>query len=135
MIGRAAATGLPGRDERVRDAAAVADERSGQGRGDTRVAPPGHGAGTPTRQGKGAVHPERPDVPGGTAAPAAARRAPSAAAAGAPGHGAALAPGPAGTPPCHPVPSEASGAAANRALRPGPHNVVTEPGLGALWVS
>ncbi|MFF4551361.1 hypothetical protein [Streptomyces sp. NPDC001435] len=33
---------------------------------------PNHGAGTPTRQGQGAVHPERSGVPGRVAAPAPA---------------------------------------------------------------
>jgi hypothetical protein len=55
MIGRAAATGLPGRGERVRDAAAAADERPGQGRRNIGSAPPDHGAGTPNsaRSGRG----------------------------------------------------------------------------------
>ncbi len=100
MIDRAAATGLPGCDERVRDAAPAADERPGQGRGDPRPAPPDHRAGTPTRQGQDPVHAERPGVPGGAAAPAATARPATVTAARAPRHGAALAPQPRHTPPC-----------------------------------
>ncbi len=49
MAGCAAATGLPDRDEHLRDAAPAAVERPGQGRGDPRAAPSDHGAGTSTR--------------------------------------------------------------------------------------
>ena len=46
---RAAATGLPGCGERFLNAAPAADDRSGQGRGDPRSAPPDHRAGTTAR--------------------------------------------------------------------------------------
>ncbi|WP_375232027.1 transposase [Streptomyces sp. NWU339] len=58
MTNRAAATGLPGQGERIRPAAPAVDERSGQGHGDPRPAPPTVGAGAPTRQGEGALQPE-----------------------------------------------------------------------------
>jgi hypothetical protein len=49
----AASTGVPRRDERVCDAAAAADERAGQGRGDPVPTPPDHGPRTATaRQGR-----------------------------------------------------------------------------------
>ncbi|MGW0960083.1 integrase core domain-containing protein [Streptomyces gelaticus] len=72
MIDRAAATGLPGCDKRVRNASPADDDRPGQGRRDPRPAPPDHRAGTPTRQGKDPVHPERPvRILGATAHPSA----------------------------------------------------------------
>ncbi|MGK3111358.1 transposase domain-containing protein [Streptomyces sp. WAC05858] len=74
MIDRAAATGLPGRDQRVRAAASAADERPGQGCGDPVSPPSDHGARTPTRQCSSTVQPERPGVPGGTTAPTAVAR-------------------------------------------------------------
>ncbi len=83
MIDRVAATGLLGRDECVRHAAPATDGRWRQDCRDTRLAPPDHGAETPTRQGAGAVHPERPGLSGGAAAPAPHGRAPRSAAGGA----------------------------------------------------
>ncbi|MDX3230463.1 transposase [Streptomyces sp. ME19-01-6] len=74
MIDRAAATGLPGRDECVRAAASAADERPGQGCGDPGSPPSDHGARTPTRWCPSTVHSERSGVPGGAAAPAAVGR-------------------------------------------------------------
>ncbi len=71
MVHRAAATGLTGCDERVRDAAPATDGRQGEGQGDPRPAPSDRGVGAPTGQGEGAVHPERSGVLGGAAAPAA----------------------------------------------------------------
>ncbi|BFO16042.1 hypothetical protein SHKM778_24300 [Streptomyces sp. KM77-8] len=49
MTNRAAATGLLGRGERVRHTAPATDERTGQGHGVPRPAPPTVGAGAPTR--------------------------------------------------------------------------------------
>jgi hypothetical protein len=43
VMDRAAATGLPRHDERVRAAATAADEQPGQGRGDPHAAPPAPG--------------------------------------------------------------------------------------------
>jgi hypothetical protein len=58
MVGRAAATGVPWRDERVRPAASAADERSGQGCGDPGATTPAHGAGTAAGHREGAVRRE-----------------------------------------------------------------------------
>jgi hypothetical protein len=57
MIGRAAPTGLPRRDERVRTTAAPSNERRGQRRRDPGAAPPGHRPGTATGQRPAAVLP------------------------------------------------------------------------------
>ena len=132
MIDRAAATGLLGRDECVRHAAPATNGRSRQDCRDTRLAPPDHGAGTPTRQGPGAVHPERPGISGGPAAPAPHERAPRSAAAGASGHSAVLAPRPSRAPPCCRLPAQAPGTASDRALRadPGAAPGAGEPRLG-----
>jgi len=53
VIGRVAATGLSRHDERVRDAATVADERSGQGHGDPRASPSADRAAPATRPAAG----------------------------------------------------------------------------------
>lgn len=47
MAGRAAPTGLPERDQRVRAITSAAHGRSGQSRGDPGITPPDHGPGTP----------------------------------------------------------------------------------------
>ena len=62
MACRAATTGVPGRDKRVRDAAAVTDGRPWQGRGDLGVAPSDHGAAAPARQreGRASIRPTGP---------------------------------------------------------------------------
>ena len=57
VMDRAAATGLSRHDERVRAAAAAADEQPGQGRGDPRAVPPALGSAAAARSGQGAVHP------------------------------------------------------------------------------
>src|SRR5947199_1806509 len=57
VIGRAAATGLPRGEQRIRAAAAAADERSGQGRRNTRPTPPARGAAAAARSAAGAVRP------------------------------------------------------------------------------
>lgn len=57
VINRAAATGLPRCDERVRAAAAATDEQPGQGRRDPRAAPPALGPAPAARSGPGPVHP------------------------------------------------------------------------------
>lgn len=114
-----------------RAAAPATDERSGQGRGDPRPAPPAVGAGAPTRQGEGAVQPGRPGVPGGAGAPAAAGRAAQAAAAGPAGHGATLAPRPGRPPPRRRVQAEAPGSTPHRAFHPCPG---AAPGTGRSHV-
>src|SRR5690242_14132386 len=75
MIGCAAATFLPGCDERVRVTAASSGERPGQGGGDLGARPPDHGPGAAAGQGPATVLPGRPGVPGRPAAPAPTRRA------------------------------------------------------------
>lgn len=55
MINRVAATDLPESEERVCDAAPAGDERSGQGRRDSRAAVPDHDAATATRPGEDAI--------------------------------------------------------------------------------
>ena len=57
VIDRAPATGLPGCDERLRAAAAAADEQPGQGRRDPRAAPSALGPAAAARSGQGPVHP------------------------------------------------------------------------------
>ena len=132
MIGCAAATGLPERDERVRITAAAAGKRPGQGHRDPGAAPPGHGPAAAARHDPATVIRWRPRVPGRPAAPPPAGRARPVPAAGAAGHGAALAPRPAGPPPCGQVPAPASGPAAHRPLRPpaGAASGPREPVLG-----
>ncbi len=103
VIDRAAATGLPGCDGRVRDAASAADERLGQGCGDPGPAPS-----------------ERPGVPIGASASAAKGDAARAPPGGASGHGAAPASRLSRAPPCCCLTAQASGKAADREFRPGP---------------
>src|SRR5258707_8811726 len=55
VMDRAAATGLPRCDERVRAATAAAGEQPGQGRGDPHAAPPAHGPAAAARPGRGPV--------------------------------------------------------------------------------
>ncbi len=119
MARRAASTGVPRCDERVRAAAAAADERPGQGRGDPGPAPPDHGAGTPTgrAEGRGSARSDRALLA------ALLHRLPAdvlhaAAAAGTPRHGAALAPRPDRPPPRGRLPTQAPGPATHAALDP-----------------
>lgn len=134
MIDRAAATGLPRHDERIRHAASAADERPGQGRGNPGVAPSDHSAGAPTGQAEGALQRESSGVPGGAAAPAATEPAGQAAVAGAPRDGSALASQPTRTPPRGCLPTQAPGPAADRALDSGP-GVAPGPGEPQLGIS
>ncbi len=87
-------TGLPRRGRRAGDVAAVADERSGQGRGDPRPPPPDHGPSTPAARPEDPVHPGRPRVARRTTAPTPPRCARPDRAAGATRNRAALAPRP-----------------------------------------
>ena len=118
MIGCAAPTGLPERDERVRVTAATSGERPGQGRGDPGATPPDHGAAAAAGHEPAAVLPRRPGVPGRPAAPPPKGRARPVPAPDPAGHGAALAPGPADTPPHGQITPKEPGQAAHRPLHP-----------------
>src|SRR4051812_5943488 len=118
MVGRAAATALPGADERVHPHPAAADARRGQECRDLGAAPPAHRLAASDRQaaprtGRPGVF-RRPAPPATTAdtAPAAPDRLP--------GHGVALAPRPVPTSPCHNIPAETARPATDRAQRPSP---------------
>lgn len=117
MIDGAAETGVPGCDERVRDAATAADERPGERCRDPRTAPPDRPSGTAAERAAGPVPRERPGVFGVAPPwPATGSAAPDAAA-GAAGHGTALAPQRHRPPTRFPVPAEARRPAPHRALR------------------
>jgi hypothetical protein len=112
----AVATRVPGYDERARDAATAADERPGQGRGNPRPTPPGHGAAAPTAWGEGAVRPLRPRLPCGPAAPTPPRHVVPGTTAGAPRDRPALAPRPGRSSPRGRFPSQAGRTAAHGAV-------------------
>src|SRR2546425_4228151 len=81
MIGRAVETGLPGRDERVRDAAPAADERPRERYRDPGPAPSDRGSGAAAERAAGPVPRHRPGDFGGAAVrPAPGSAAPDAAA-------------------------------------------------------
>src|SRR5258707_9670259 len=99
---------LPRGEERVGDAAAAADDRPGEGRGDLGSPPPAHDPGTATGRGESTVRPGRSGVAGRFAAPPPPRRAAPGATARATRDCAALAPRSACPTPCAHLASEAS---------------------------
>src|SRR5258706_16074331 len=120
MVGRAATTGLPRHDQRLRDAAPAADEQPGQGHGDPRPTPPDHRAATPTRRSEGAIAAQRPNVAGGPVAPVADAGSARNEAARAAGHGPALASESARPSPRDRLPPQAAGPSAHATVHPHP---------------
>src|SRR6266508_3656414 len=118
MARRAATTRVPGYDKRPRDAANAADERPGQGCGNSRPPSPDHGAAAPTAWGEGAVRPLRPGLPRGAAAPTPPPRVAAGTTAGPPRDRPAVASRPGGSSPCGRLPSQTGRPSAHGAVHP-----------------
>jgi hypothetical protein len=121
MSSHAVPTGVSGRHERVRAAAAAARRRPRQGHRDCVVAPSARGVAAPARRAAGPVHIGRSGVAGRAAAPAAEADLAAPAAAGPARHDPQVAPRPDRRPPCRGV--------AAPSPRPTPHAAVNpDPG-------
>ena len=134
---RAAAAGLPERDERVRVTAPSSSERPGQGRRDPGATAPGHGPAAATGHEPAAVLPRRSGVPGRLAAPRPERHPRPVPAASAAGHGLALAPEPAGPPSRGQIAAQAPRPATHHPLHPPARTApgTREPVLGGTGAS